>query len=187
MSAGLRWSSIPLVLPLYLCIFIGVVNASLVIYTWNATAYAARSATRYAIVHGSTASYACTATDLKNIVYNSLPGLRKATVTTIWSPDNSPGSTINVNVKLSFATFVPFIKVPDAGFGEFVADDDYSVEMGCRAVSRCLDRTELRVDNSKVDFKSLIRAVIFVAGIGTAATSPASAAVLYLFTSPNLP
>jgi Flp pilus assembly protein TadG len=99
-----------LALPIYLCIFIGVVNAALVIYTWNATAYAARSATRYAIVHGSTASYACTSTDLKNIVYNSLPGLRKATVTTTWSPNNSPGSTINVNVKLTFSTFVPFIK-----------------------------------------------------------------------------
>jgi Flp pilus assembly protein TadG len=99
-----------LVLPLYLCIFIGVVNASLVMYTWNATAYAARAATRYAIVHGNTAVYVCTATDLQNLVYNSVPGLRKATVTATWSPNNSPGSTINIYVKLTFSTFVPFIK-----------------------------------------------------------------------------
>jgi Flp pilus assembly protein TadG len=99
-----------LVLPLYLCLFIGIVNACLVMYMWNCTAYAARAATRYAAVHGSTAPYVCTSTDLTNIVYNAVPGMRRATVTSTWTPNNSPGSTINVYVRFSFSTFIPLVK-----------------------------------------------------------------------------
>ena len=99
-----------LVLPLYLCILMGIVNGALVMYVWNCTAFAARAATRYAVVHGSTANYTCTTTDIQNVVYNSVPGMRKATVTVTWKPNNSPGSTINVYVKLSFSTFIPLIR-----------------------------------------------------------------------------
>jgi len=98
-----------LVIPIYLCLLVGAVNGALLMYLWNSTAYAARAATRYASVHGSTATYTCTSTDLQNLVYNSAPGLRKATVTITWTPNKSPGSSVNVNVKLTFSTFVPFI------------------------------------------------------------------------------
>jgi Flp pilus assembly protein TadG len=99
-----------LVLPIYLCLLLGSINGALVMYLWNCTAYAARAATRYASVHGSTATYTCTSTDLQNLVYNSVPGMRKATVTTTWTPNNSPGNTVTVNVKLTFSTFVPLIR-----------------------------------------------------------------------------
>ena len=106
-----------LVLPLYLCLFIGIVNACLVMYMWNCTAYAARAATPLrggARVHSKLRLHEYRFDE--HCVQRGA-GLRKhmragrrSFRTSTWTPNNSPGSTINVYVRFSFSTFIPLVR-----------------------------------------------------------------------------
>jgi Flp pilus assembly protein TadG len=97
---------IALVLILFYAFLFGIVYASFLIFAWNNTAFAARGATRYAMVHGASSGYACTASDIQALVRKT-PGLQSATVTTTWTPNNSAGSTIKVFVSLPVSVMVP--------------------------------------------------------------------------------
>ncbi len=86
----------------------GIVYGALVMFAWNNAAYAARVATRYASVHGSSSGDACTSGQIQTLA-QSTPGLHSATVTTTWTPNNTPGSTVKVYVSLPVAVFVPLV------------------------------------------------------------------------------
>jgi Flp pilus assembly protein TadG len=123
---------------LFTCIF-ALINCSLLLYTYHFAAYAAREATRYAMVRGatwgsasctSTSTLACNATAANVVSYiQSIvpPGISSGTplsVTTTWpgtelagsvatcsttKGNNSPGCLVIVQVSYSFNYFLPFL------------------------------------------------------------------------------
>jgi len=99
-----------LVLALFILIVYGFVQIAFVLFGYNNLTYASRVAIRYAVMHGSTATYTCTATDIQNMITPLLWGAPSsgATVTTNWSPNNSPGSTVSINVTVKYNSVIPF-------------------------------------------------------------------------------
>lgn len=96
-----------------LSLIFGIVNLSWAVYAYNWVSYAAREATRYAAVHGSTSPSPISSsnyTALTNVVTNIAQGLSgPLTVSPTWTPDNEPGSTVKVKVQYTFSFVMPFI------------------------------------------------------------------------------
>jgi len=103
-----------LVLPIVFMLFFGFIQFALILGAFNSAAYGCRQATRYAIVHGSTAPAPCTAAQLQNIVKANSLMAAAATVSVpspVWTPDNTPGSSVTVSATLTFNLAVPFVKI----------------------------------------------------------------------------
>jgi Flp pilus assembly protein TadG len=94
-----------------LMLIFGMMNCAIAVYDYNLVSFAAREATRYAAVHGSSSASAASTTDISNFVIAQSKGLNgtKLTVSTSWSPDNSPGSTVRVQVSYPFTVTIPFM------------------------------------------------------------------------------
>jgi len=92
-----------------LMLIFGMLNCAIAVYDYNFVSFAAREATRYAAVHGSSSASAASTTDISNFVIAQSKGLNgtKLTVSTSWSPDNSPGSTVRVQVSYPFTVTIP--------------------------------------------------------------------------------
>ena len=73
----------------------------------------ARDGTRFAAVRGRTSLTPATASDVTTAVAAQAIGYTSSnlTVTTTWSPDNKPGSVVNVAVSYPFDPIVPYIPV----------------------------------------------------------------------------
>ncbi len=109
----------------------GIIELSLALYTYNYVSDAAREATRYAIVRGSSCSVlancSATAAQIQTYVQNlGYPGVKAAntTVSTTWfTPSsstpvtwtacatqcNAPGNAVQVTVTYSFGLSIPFV------------------------------------------------------------------------------
>jgi hypothetical protein len=87
----------------------GFIQFSLILFGFNNATYASRIAVRYAVVHGSTATYTCTSTDISNIITPLLWGAPSGhtTVTTTWSPNNTPGSTVTISIGIQYTPSLP--------------------------------------------------------------------------------
>lgn len=101
---------------LFLFLF-SIMDLSRALYSYHFIADAAREGTRYAMVRGATCtSYttACpaSATDIQNYVKNVPAGINPAslTVTTTWTPNNNPGSVVQVQVQYSFQPIFPLVR-----------------------------------------------------------------------------
>jgi Flp pilus assembly protein TadG len=94
-----------------LMLIFGMMNCAIAVYDYNFVSFAAREATRYAAVHGSSSASAASTTDISNFVIAQSKGLNgtKLTVSTSWSPDNNPGSTVRVQVSYPFTVTIPFM------------------------------------------------------------------------------
>lgn len=92
-------SAVPLLLFLF-----GTINFALAVYAYNFTSYAAREATRYAAVRGSSGPTPAATSDVTNFVLAKAHGLDSSNlkVTTTWSPNNNPGSVVQVQVQYKF-------------------------------------------------------------------------------------
>ena len=100
------------VLPAISLVF-GIVSFAMTVYTYSFLSNAARDAVRYAIVHGSKSTSPATSDSIQTYVRNEAQGLKASaiSVSTTWNPNNSPGSTVNVQVSYSFHPFYPFANV----------------------------------------------------------------------------
>ena len=96
------------VLPLCIVVF-GIIVSGMAVYSYSFVCYGAREGVRYAIVHGSASLSPASASDIKNYVQNKARSLntRYLNVLTNWTPDNKPGSVVNVQVTYSFQPFFP--------------------------------------------------------------------------------
>ena len=101
---------------LFLFLF-SIMDLSRALYAYHFIADAAREGTRYAMVRGATcASYgtACpaSATDIQNYVKNVPAGInpQSLSVTTTWTPNNNPGSVVQVQVQYSFQPIFPLVR-----------------------------------------------------------------------------
>jgi Flp pilus assembly protein TadG len=99
-QAGNAILEIGLCLSVFFLIMFGVVEYSRVTYEWNFVSYISRAAVRYASLHGATSSSPVTAANVTSFVSAQAVALDSAdlTVTTTWSPNNQPGSTVQVKV-----------------------------------------------------------------------------------------
>jgi Flp pilus assembly protein TadG len=100
-----------LVFSIFFMLLYAFVQFSLMLFTFNNATYASRVAVRYAVVHGSTATYTCTTTDISNIISPLLWGAPSGatTITTTWSPNKTPGSAVTISVTIQYTPKLPFV------------------------------------------------------------------------------
>lgn len=95
----------------FLTLLLGVIDFGYGLYTYDLVSYAAKIGSRWAIVHGSTSSAPASASDVQNYIASQVAGLDpgKLQVTTSWSPNNHPGSTVSVQVTYNFSFADPLV------------------------------------------------------------------------------
>jgi Flp pilus assembly protein TadG len=88
-----------------LTLFFAIISFAMALYCYDFLGYSARQATRYAMVHGSTAPTVVSASDVKTYVNGLVLGVLDTsllTVTTTWSPDNNRGSVVTVTLGYTY-------------------------------------------------------------------------------------
>jgi Flp pilus assembly protein TadG len=93
-----------IVIPSLILIF-AVMNFAIALYCYDFVGYSAQQAARYAIVHGATATQTVTAAGMQTYVQGLVNGAidtTQLTVSTTWSPNNQPGSTVTVTVGYTY-------------------------------------------------------------------------------------
>jgi Flp pilus assembly protein TadG len=88
-----------------------IIQASLALYAYSFVSYGARCGVRYAMVHGSSSSSPATSSSIQSYVQSLAYPLNtnSLTVTTTWNPNNSPGSTVTVQVTYVFNPIASFV------------------------------------------------------------------------------
>lgn len=91
-----------LVFIVLLTLVLGIFEIGRTIWNYNTLSYAVRQGTRYASVHSDMgdSNYSVTPNPIDNVVFTNAPGLDPdlLTVTKTWTPDNSPGSSVEITV-----------------------------------------------------------------------------------------
>ncbi len=84
----------------FLFLVFGVMDFGMAIYDSNSCTSAAQDGARYASVHGSQSTSPASSDDIANYVKSGLIAMdaSKLSVNTTWTPDNNPGSTVQVVV-----------------------------------------------------------------------------------------
>jgi Flp pilus assembly protein TadG len=84
----------------FLMLTLGSMEFGWAIYAYNTCSYAAQTGARWASVNGSLSPSPATATSVTTYVQAQMVALdpNKTTVTSSWSPNNSPGSSVTVTV-----------------------------------------------------------------------------------------
>jgi Flp pilus assembly protein TadG len=104
-SRGQGAAEFALVLTPCLALLFGVINFAMALYCYDFVCYSAQEAVRYATVHGATGSPVATASSIQSYVNTLVGGIlntNNVTVSTTWSPNNSPGSVVTVTVSYSY-------------------------------------------------------------------------------------
>jgi Flp pilus assembly protein TadG len=100
-----------LVMVVFFMFVFGVMDFGRALYTYHFVSHAACEATRYAIVRGSTSTDPATAADVETYVKSITPlgvDANNLTISTTWSPDTAPGSSVRVQVSDNFRFMSPF-------------------------------------------------------------------------------
>jgi len=83
----------------FLFITFGVMEFAMAVYAYNFCNWAAQDAARWASTRGANYPAPASAASVQTYVANEAIGLTNTlTVTTTWTPNNSPGSTVQVTV-----------------------------------------------------------------------------------------
>jgi Flp pilus assembly protein TadG len=94
-----------------LTLVFAIIQASLALYAYSFVSYGARCGARYAMVHGSNSSSPATNSSIQSYVQGLAYPLNtnSLTVSTTWNPNNSPGSTVTVQVTYVFNPLASFV------------------------------------------------------------------------------
>jgi Flp pilus assembly protein TadG len=108
-EAGTAAIEFAVVLPVFLAMLYGLLELGHYGYTTIALSDAARDGARWAMVRGASSAAPATASDITNFVRGRIAMLDPAqvTVTPSFTPNNKPGSVVNVQVSYAFAPFLP--------------------------------------------------------------------------------
>ena len=91
-----------LVFIILLTLVLGIFEIGRTVWNYNTVAYAARQATRFASVRSAmgAANYSVSPNPIDQVAKTNAPGLdpNLLTVTKTWTPDNSPGSRVQITV-----------------------------------------------------------------------------------------
>jgi Flp pilus assembly protein TadG len=95
----------------FMVLLLGILDFGRMVWSYTLISYAAREATRYAMVRGTGTSHTASSDQIKAIVTSQAPGLGLDTSNTAvtFTPDQSPGSTVKVAVTYNFTPLVPYI------------------------------------------------------------------------------
>jgi Flp pilus assembly protein TadG len=102
-----------LVIVVFFMFVFGVMDFGRAIYTYHFVSNAACEATRYAMVRGSNSTDPVTSADVESYVKSMAPlGVdpSKLIVSTSWTPNNGPGSSVRVLVSDNFQSMTPFFR-----------------------------------------------------------------------------
>ena len=96
-----------LVLTVYFMLIFGIVEFGWAVYAYNSVSAASRVGSRYAMVRSSASGHPASSTDILNHVSGQTVGLDRTalTVTTTWTPNSNPGSTVKVTVRYTYRPF----------------------------------------------------------------------------------
>ena len=99
------------VFPLFGLVLLGLVDVSRVMLTYHTLTHASEVAARYASVRSGTSTSPATTDMITDRVLESSVGLEesKVDVTATWSPSNSRGSTVRVEVAYAFTPVTPVV------------------------------------------------------------------------------
>ena len=107
---GQRGSAIvefTLVSLLFFSLVFGLVEFGRALFAYSTIASAAREGVRYATVHGSESKQPATADNISAYVRTKAVGLNNVVVAVTWIPNNTPGSTVRVQVRYTFTSLLP--------------------------------------------------------------------------------
>jgi Flp pilus assembly protein TadG len=97
-----------MVFMVFVVLIAGIMHLGLIGLAINSVTYAARRAARFGATRGSSSGHAATEADIRASARASAAPLHSAdvSVTVTWTPNNSPGSTLQVMVSYNIAPFV---------------------------------------------------------------------------------
>jgi len=110
---GQAFVEFAIAIPGLMLLALAITNFAMAISAYNFVCYGARDATRYAAVRGATSLSPASTSDVSAFVTSEAAGLNTnlLTVTTTWTPDDQPNSTVAVRVQYSFQFIVPFVQL----------------------------------------------------------------------------
>jgi len=93
-----------LVMTTFITLMVAVMDFGRLGFTWNSVTYAAHQAARFAATNGSASGHPASAAAIQSNADSNLVGLNAAslTVNVTWTPNNNPGSQVQVVVSYSF-------------------------------------------------------------------------------------
>ena len=93
-----------LITALFLILLMGITDFGRMGFAYNSIAYAAHRAARWASTRGSSSGHAAAVADVQAEAQANLTALDKTqlTVGVSWSPNNNPGSTVQVQLTYNF-------------------------------------------------------------------------------------
>jgi Flp pilus assembly protein TadG len=93
-----------------MCLF-GAMEFGRAVFVYNSLAFLAHQGARWAMVRGSASPTPATATTIQDYVqgmaYGVAPG--RVAVTTVWTPNTSPGSQVKVTASFAFDFLGPYM------------------------------------------------------------------------------
>jgi Flp pilus assembly protein TadG len=94
----------------FLLLLFGIIEGGIAVWTYNTIAFAARQGTRYAAVRGANNPSPATTSTVQTYVQSQAIGLdtSKMTVTTTWTPNNTPGNYVKVVVNYQYSPVTAF-------------------------------------------------------------------------------
>lgn len=90
----------------------GIMELGRAVWIYDTVAHLAREGARYAIVRGAESSQPASAADVDAHLQTLAGGMTGYMVTTNWTPDNEPGSVVQVRVDRPFDPIVPLVGLP---------------------------------------------------------------------------
>jgi Flp pilus assembly protein TadG len=93
-----------LVTTAFIFLLVGIMDFGRLGFACNSVTYAAHHAARFAATNGSASGHPATAAGIKSDVLSNIVALNSAslTVNVTWTPNNNPGSQVQVVVSYSF-------------------------------------------------------------------------------------
>jgi len=88
----------------FLFLIVGITDFGRLGFAYNSITYATHLAARFAATNGSASGHAASAATIQSNVTSNLVGLNSAalTVTVTWTPNNNPGSQVQVTAAYNF-------------------------------------------------------------------------------------
>lgn len=98
-------------LPVFIMLFVGVVDFARAMWTYNTLEHAAREVTRYASVHSEDSGAPVTTAQLTAYAHNRCVGLNpdRMTVRATYEPSNTLGAKVNIDLIYNFSPVVPIL------------------------------------------------------------------------------
>ncbi|HUB77365.1 MAG TPA: TadE family protein [Bryobacteraceae bacterium] len=97
-----------LVMTTFVILLIGAMDFGRLGFAYSSITFAAHQAARFAATNGSSSGHAATAANVQSSANSNLLGLNPGSLTVLvtWSPNNNPGSQVQVQVSYGFQPLV---------------------------------------------------------------------------------